>query len=69
MTRGAGEHEEVPDEVSVSQTRGEECEAARVRDSTRYYQKDSGHGHKLPDGLDRDNREPAHREIQDHAEP
>lgn len=35
VARGAGEYEEVPDEMAVTQSlRGKERESARVRDST-----------------------------------
>lgn len=70
MAGSTGNHEEVPDEMRVAQfSRSEKREPARVSKTTGEYQHNAGHGHELNHRLDRNDREPAHHDVQPHRDP
>ena len=67
MAGGAGDDEQVPDEVVVGNPTGaEEDEAHGVGAASREYPEQPPGGKALPDGLDGDDGEPAHREVEAH---
>ena len=64
---GACDDEQVPDEVVVGNpSGGKKTDAHRVGDAACKYPEQPPGGKVLPDGLDGDDGEPAHREIEAH---
>src|SRR5689334_18012816 len=69
VARGPCNHEEVPDEVIVTNTLcGKEREPTGVRESAREYQQNSRHRDQHQDRFHRDDREPSHDHIQHDAD-